>query len=628
MKFIHLLSVVVLGSALAQAQVTLTPTLASPQLIGTTIPFTASVSSPVSGHTYDCQFSVGLQGLPLGVRRDFSPASGSSCTFSWTPRTQEGNFVVQTIIRDTTSSPATVIGTQSVPYVITGLISPSNGVGAVVPTANPLVALFAGPACVTGNFMRVRFGPTAGTTTSVTGLLPCNSTTTMNFYVAGMLPSTAYSMRWETVHSSGQLIFVGPNLSFNTGSIPTLLAFPTFSVVTPPPAQSLAYPIVLWNFLPISQPYLVTASDLSGNILWYYPTPVSTYGRNEWGGNFFALTTASPDPHQQILQEIDLAGNVVLQTNASIVSEQLVARGLPAITGFHHEVRRLLPSNNILVLAAHDVASTSAQGGTPTTPVDIIGDMVLVLDPNMQLLWAWDSFAHLDINRAAILGETCIHSSAGCPPFSNNFTVANDWLHSNAAQLTADGNIILSMRHQDWVIKINYANGAGDGSVLWHLGVGGDFSISTVGTQNTADIGYPWFSHQHDPEFQFGDASFGGVQVMTIFDDGNTRQANFDAAAHSRGQIYAINEAGRAVNLNTNADLGSYSFALGSSQLQLYSTTATASYLSGIIGGLTPSAYAQMVEVDLNGNILFNLQANSGTYRAFRVPDLYTPLNP
>ena len=99
--------------------------------------------------------------------------------------------------------------------------------------------------------------------------------------------------------------------------------------------------------------------------------------------------------------------------------------------------------------AIRDVVSTSAQGGTPANPVDIVGDMVLVVDHNLQLVWAWDSFAHEDINRAAPLNETCRPGPAE-PPFNPSFTIANDWLHTNSAQGTADGNIILSQRARTW----------------------------------------------------------------------------------------------------------------------------------------------------------------------------------
>ena len=132
-----------------------------------------------------------------------------------------------------------------------------------------------------------------------------------------------------------------------------------------------------------------------------------------------------------------------------------------------------MPDGNIVLLGSRDVVSTSAQGGTPTNPVDIIGDMVLVVDHNLQLMWAWDSFAHQDINRVATLMTMYDRRM----PHQSRLHEANDWLHTNAAQGTADGNIIISQRSQDWVLKINYANGKGDGSVIWQMGAGGDFTI-------------------------------------------------------------------------------------------------------------------------------------------------------
>ena len=36
---------------------------------------------------------------------------------------------------------------------------------------------------------------------------------------------------------------------------------------------------------------------------------------------------------------------------------------------------------------------------------------------------------------------------------------------------------MVSLRTQDWVIKIDYANGTGDGHVVWTLGQGGNFTI-------------------------------------------------------------------------------------------------------------------------------------------------------
>ena len=86
-------------------------------------------------------------------------------------------------------------------------------------------------------------------------------------------------------------------------------------------------------------------------------------------------------------------------------------------------------------------------------PVDVLGDMIIVFDPDLQVLWTWDTFDHLDTARLATAGETCTRAGGGCPPFYLA-DKANDWTHGNAIQLTADGNLRLfgpasRLAHQD-----------------------------------------------------------------------------------------------------------------------------------------------------------------------------------
>src|SRR5262249_6459209 len=128
--------------------------------------------------------------------------------------------------------------------------------------------------------------------------------------------------------------------------------------------------------------------------------------------------------------------------------------------------------------------------------VDVLGDMVIVLDPNLQVKWYWNEFDHLDIRRQAIFRDVCAAGIGGLPPLYNpGYTIANDWTHSNSLALTPDDNFVISLRHQDWIIKFSYQNGQGDGSLLWVLGKDGDFNVDSTNPD-------PWFSHQHDAEFQ------------------------------------------------------------------------------------------------------------------------------
>ena len=535
----------------ADVTITLNPSLPSPELLGTSILWTATLQGGQQGHTYDYQFSAALQGQSQIVR-DFNLPNH----FTWVPWTVEGTYVVTVIVRDITQQPYIIYSPVSAQYVINPIVSIS-GQSAVNITNHPLVALFSAGPCTIGHSIRIRFRQNGLQASSTTNAVPC-SASSANFLVAGMLPSTQYEMHWEEF--ANNYLNSGPDLAFTTGHLPN--NFPPAEKMTvniPATGHDADFPVVTFALIPTAGEllqYWPAATDLSGNIIWYHPGP-ALLTRIEVGGNQFTCSYTT-------LSESDLAGNVTLQTNVEILNEQLAAKGYPTLTGLNNHETRRLPNGNILMMGSRDEVSTVYQGGTQQHPVDILGDMILILDHNLQLVWAWDSFAHQDLSRAATLGDLCYHLAAGCPPFKQNFTTANDWLHSNATQFTADGNILISERSQDWVIKVNYGNGQGDGHLMWRMGPFGDFTILNPPQQTCGDPNvYPWFTHQHDAAFQ---VQTGIAEVMTVFDDGNLRHQQC-GGGNSRGMVLSVSEPQRTVYIQTSADLGQYSFALGSAQL-------------------------------------------------------------
>jgi hypothetical protein len=599
------------GVAFADVSITLNPSLQSPQQLGASILWTATVNNAPPGHTYDYQFSAALQGSNQIVR-DFDLPN----TFTWVPWTVEGTYVVSVVVRDITQMPYMIYPPVSQQYVLLPWVTTPGG-SIVNPTSHPLVALFSAGPCTIGHSIRVRFQQNGAQTSMTTNAVPCSNNSS-NFLVAGMLPSTLYQMHWEEFANNFENS--GPDIPFTTGALPSNFPGLLAQVLVPPSPHDAAFPLILFQFLPpIGQPIVAwpLATDLSGNVVWYFPGEVGIT-RTEAGGNLFSMTNFS-------LSEWDLAGNLVLKTNPEILNEQLAAQGYPMMTSFNgHETVRM-PNGNILLLGARDEVSTIYQGGTPANPVDILGDMILVLDHNMQLLWAWDSFAHQDLSREATLDDICVQSSgAGCPAFNKKFHKANDWLHSNSLQLTADGNILISERSQDWVLKINYNNGQGDGRVLWKMGPYGDFTILNPPQNPCGDPKvFPWFTHQHDAAF---DLQVSALKTFTVFDDGNLRHKQC-GYGNSRGMVLYVGEQARTVYIATQADLGQYSLALGSAQLLISPPNSTyASFGNGLI--FDPGHSAQCVEVDLNGNIVYNLQVNAFAYRAYRMQDLYTLAHP
>ncbi len=565
----------------AAMSVKLTPSLPPPEPLGTVVSWSAAVSGQGSG-TLWYRFRTRMGEGEFRMVRDYGPPS----TLEWTPVDREGIYQVEVSVQDKGTGE---IATDSVYFE---WISRVTDRPAISETAHPMVFLYSAPGCAAGSRMSVQF-EAEGVPAQKTSAKACHADASMNFYLAGMRSGTTYTVR-QVVESGTGAASGGPALKLTTPDVSPAIA--GYNVVKPLPdgeKDGLLLQATIYQ--------MAVATDLSGNLVWYYPGAVSFLTRAEPGGYFFAIgQNPSADPSYQFVREVDLAGNTVLETNAARVSEQLTAMGMRAINSFHHEAERL-PDGNIMVLANTEQIFTDVQG---PGPVDVIGDMIVVLDRNLQVVWAWDAFDHLDVSRAAVLGETCRPTDGGCPPFYLA-DVANDWLHGNSLDLTPDGNILYSARHQDWLIKIDYNNGQGSGEVLWRLGKDGDFAINSADPQ-------PWFSHQHDSRFESGDGT-----MLMVFDNGNTRNAA-DPNAHSRGQVLRLDEANRTATLALNADLGDYSFALGATQ-----KLANGNYHFGL--GYLSGDRSQAVEVDAAGNTVYALEAAVPAYRSYRVSDLYTP---
>jgi arylsulfate sulfotransferase len=587
------------GTSFATPVVTLAPSLPSPQPVGTLITWTATATDTDPGILM-YSFSTGAQGQALSLVRDF----GYLISFPWNPPLQEGSYQVQVIVRNNTTGKT---GTAMQPMAVTAVASTSNPV-VISATANPLVALFSAAPCFKPNSMLVAFTSPTGTR-QLTPTKACNGLS-MNFYIAGMYPSATYSMFGALVNS-GHEVGHTQTKTFTTGKVG--VSTPTFTVVSPAPPAAASESILVYPFT--FSPHVPTGTDLNGNVLWYYAAydgQQALLTRSVIGGYFWMYGNAGSDPYTQFLREIDVAGNTVLETNVGRINEQLVAAGRHSLTDVDHEVRGL-PNGNILMIGSYDnIFGPNIQNGA-----DIFVDELMVLNPGLQLVWSWDittcgnCSTMMPLSRSAILGETCTQAQGGCPPLTPPNTIANDWLHANSAQVANDGSILMSLRHQDWVIKVDYNNGTGTGNILWRLGLDGDFTI--VGDPNDP---YPWFSHQHDAEWQFN------TDYVALFDNGNTRITQNGGVGDSRGQLLKVNQKNMTATLLYNFDTGVQSLALGTAQMLVNSkgTPTGLHYEAGCANSCTSG-----VTLSFYPTGTLNLQTSSTAYRAFQMHDMYSP---
>jgi hypothetical protein len=165
----------------------------------------------------------------------------------------------------------------------------------------------------------------------------------------------------------------------------------------------------------------------------------------------------------------------------------------------------LLISNTLKALSP-----TSTPALTNAPPQTVLGDVIVDLDQNLHPVWVWNEFNHLDPNRH---------------PFQ-----FPDWTHTNAIVYSPDdGNILISIRHQNWVVKVNYANGTGNGSILWHLGEGGDFTLA--GGNDPQD----WQYAQHAPSFTSANTT--GNFSLVLMDNGDDRIFPASVTCNNAGAI-------------------------------------------------------------------------------------------
>ena len=587
--------------------VRLVTTLPSPQPVGTPIGLSPRLENVAKG-TINVRYEVSVNSGPFHMVRDFSQLRD----FGWAPALYEHAAAIRVTVRNNETKET---AQAEMPFQI---VSRAKGAPTVGATSHPLIALFSAPPCPEGGTFRVAFHPEGEETISRTPAEACRGSISNNVLVAGMRADTEYKLRAEVTASGKEK--PGAWLSFRTGILDG--NFAPVSVSTPRFSGSVASePVVIFSAASAGAGTRPFATDLEGRVIWYLRT-ADFMTRVLPGGRFLVLAidgmnTNNPIRRYQALRLLDLAGNIIRETNAGRVAEQLESRGIHSdckkgskecLSGFHHEAIGLPNGHFLAVTGLERMMPAGTQGSKE--PVDVLGDVIVELDEDFQVVNMWNNFDHLDVKRASLENAHCKEGagSGGCPSIFLA-SQANGWTHSNAINyIPSSGDFLVSMPEQNWVIKVDYKNGKGSGKVLWRLGQDGDFTAK-------ADDPQPWFSYQHDVGFDPP-----GSDTITIFDNGHVRRDK-DATSPSRGQKWQLDEKNMTATLLYNAKLQVYSPAVGEAQAL---KNGGYSFNVGAIDSQT-SPYGRAIETDRDGRVVFALDAY-GTliYRSFRVDDMYS----
>jgi arylsulfate sulfotransferase len=345
----------------------------------------------------------------------------------------------------------------------------------------------------------------------------------------------------------------------------------------------------------------VAVTDLAGNILWSYNSgpaglianPIKLLSNGHFLINFSGL---NPDGVNSVMQEVDLTGKVIWQMTAADLNTALAAATCTGcnitVTGTHHDFVQLSNGHLIVIAGTQQVVS-----GTTVT-----GDVIIDLDENHKPVWLWNEFDHLDINRR---------------PYQ-----FPDWTHTNAVLYSADdGNLIISIRHQNWLVKIDYANGAGAGDILWKLGYQGDFTLAG-GTYPTV-----WFYAQHGPSFATTNTT--GQFSLILFDNGNDRflpsgqvtcGVQTTATCYSTVPLLQLDETAKTATLTFNPTAPAFSFFGGNAAVL---KNGNVEYCESAGGPGTAGDIYEVTQDSTAATVWHMLITGQFAYRGQRIPSLY-----
>jgi arylsulfate sulfotransferase len=459
----------------------------------------------------------------------------------------------------------------------------------------------------------VEFGPDTsyGRSTSWYPASAASQTTTI--LVAGMKASSIYHMRAQAqaVCTAGTNTFTSSDLTFATGPLPSL-PFPTLTVTRPSPSTtSPENPgIEMIDVTAIGTPAFFT--DRDANPIWYYDV-----GKANWPYVFKILPNGHvilmiSEPTSTTIRELDLAGNTIREMECSALGVKMQAAGFDFVPDNYTHDFTPLANGHLVVVTNFSKNFTDLPGYPGTTGV--IGDGVIDLDENWNPVWAWNSFDYLDVNR---------HLN-GLP----------DWTHSNALVYSpSDGNLILSMRHQSWILKLNYSNGTGAGNVIWHFGYQGNFALTQGGIPTTDPS--VWFSFQHFPSIV---SQNGSNTTLAVWDNGDSRVLDsggdicpsftLNIPCYSRATVFQIDESAMVADLIWDDLPGPYDFGLWGGSINQLGNGNVEFDLNSPAPPPSPNLASQVREVTQTSSpqVVWQMDItpiNATAYRAYRVPSLY-----
>ncbi|MBT5020161.1 aryl-sulfate sulfotransferase [Planctomicrobium sp.] len=280
----------------------------------------------------------------------------------------------------------------------------------------------------------------------------------------------------------------------------------------------------------------IFAIDSAGDIRWSYIAPHLIFiVRQLANGNLLYGYGNRTDG----LIEINLTGQVIRQWDAARLGRTVAAHALAVdVDSLHHDV---YPTNSKTFLALatqlHEVDSYYDASYHPRKRIEnasLVTDEVVEFAENGNILKRYSLHDLLDPQR---IGYGSLHNFWDSRGYESIRRGTFDWSHSNSVTIDPqDDNIIVSVRHQDAVIKIDRQTG----ELIWILGTPKGWKGKHAEKVLKPSGGVSWSYHQHAAEVT-------PHGTLLMFDNGNYQAVPFNKQKHatdnySRAVEYRIDE--------------------------------------------------------------------------------------
>lgn len=255
-----------------------------------------------------------------------------------------------------------------------------------------------------------------------------------------------------------------------------------------------------------------------------YPIVFDTNGVPVWWGpksaNFFALLLPNGRPAWHVapnkrMEEYTFSHDFV--RSYSTVTENFDFHDLVVLPNGNHLVASVTPKSGV---------DLSSWGGPASATV--LDHILEEVRPNGTVAWSWVTSDHIPVDETTPFWRQQELADPG-GPFSSFY---DPW-HYNSIEPAADGDVIVSYRHIDAVVRIDRPTG----EIVWKLG--GTYtpaSLAVSGDPEFAPGGGGAFGGQHDARFVDAD-------TVSIYDNGTGR------SRPPRGVVYDIDESAGTATL-------------------------------------------------------------------------------